>query len=70
MSSVSDVLSREEHARILREQIIPDHNLGLATSQEKPSAVILGGQPGVRQRWTLKVGWCGVSRRRNRSRPG
>ncbi|BDU20288.1 zeta toxin family protein [Dyella sp. GSA-30] len=38
-------LTKEEHDKIFREQIAP--NLDGATSQEKPHAIILAGQPGA-----------------------
>ncbi|MNV34262.1 Zeta toxin [compost metagenome] len=43
MDRSSDVLPDEEHARILRDQVVPAHNLDLAASQQRPAAVILGG---------------------------
>lgn len=46
MDRPSDVLPDEEHARIFRDQVVPAHNLDLAASQQRPAAVILGGQPG------------------------
>ncbi|WP_256775095.1 MULTISPECIES: zeta toxin family protein [unclassified Stenotrophomonas] len=46
MASANDALTKEEHARILREQIFPQYNLDSLASHEKPVAVILGGQPG------------------------
>lgn len=42
-----DILDKDEHARILRERIIPNSGLAAATSQEHPKAVILAGQPGA-----------------------
>lgn len=46
MDRSSDVLPDEEHARIFRDLVVPAHNLDLAASQQRPAAVILGGQPG------------------------
>ena len=46
MDRSSDVLPDEEHARIFRDPVVPAHNLDLAASQQRPAAVILGGQPG------------------------
>ncbi len=39
-------LSAEEHARVFREEILPEYRLSDKTSLEKPRAVILAGQPG------------------------
>ena len=47
MSSKADQLSREEHARILREEILPNSNFDSLTSHERPRAIILAGQPGA-----------------------
>jgi len=47
MSGSQDRLSKEEHARILREKVIPEANLEGLTSQERPKAIILAGQPGA-----------------------
>jgi hypothetical protein len=47
MSSTADQLSREEHARILREQVLPASNFDSLTSHERPKAIILAGQPGA-----------------------
>lgn len=46
MSVRPDTLDKDEHARILRERIIPNSGLADATSQEHPKAVILAGQSG------------------------
>lgn len=47
MSSKADQLSREEHVRILREEILPNSNFGSLISHERPRAIILAGQPGA-----------------------
>lgn len=47
MSDGQDRLSKEEHARILREKVIPEANLESLTSHERPKAIILAGQPGA-----------------------
>lgn len=46
MSGEKDVLSPEEHARIFRERVLRESTFDLATSQERPRAIILAGQPG------------------------
>lgn len=40
-------LSPEEHARIFREEILPEYRLPSKTTLEHPKAIILGGQPGA-----------------------
>jgi predicted ABC-type ATPase len=46
MSGEKDVLSPEEHARVFRERVLRESTFDIATSQERPRAVILAGQPG------------------------
>lgn len=46
MSSGKDVLSPEEHARVFRERVLRESTFDLATSQDRPRAIILAGQPG------------------------
>jgi predicted ABC-type ATPase len=46
MSGENDVLSQEEHARIFRERVLRQSMFDIATSQERPRAIILAGQPG------------------------
>lgn len=40
-------LSAEEHARVFREEILPDYKVSEKTSFERPKAVFLAGQPGA-----------------------
>lgn len=47
MSIKPDTLEKDEHARILREHVIPESGMADATSQQHPKAVILAGQPGA-----------------------
>lgn len=47
MALASDALTKRENSRIFREQILPEYDLDSRASQEKPRAVILGGQPGA-----------------------
>lgn len=47
MRSKADQLSREEHARILRQEILPNSNFDSLTSHERAKAIILAGQPGA-----------------------
>lgn len=47
MTDTQDQLTREESDRILHEQIIPDHRLDLATSHERPRAIIVVAAPGA-----------------------
>ncbi|MEQ1511337.1 MAG: zeta toxin family protein [Lysobacteraceae bacterium] len=47
MSDREDRLSKEEHARILQDRVIPGSGLDAVTSQDKPTAIILAGQPGA-----------------------
>ena len=46
MSDRPDRLSKEQHARILREVIIPESGLDTLTPREHPKAIVLAGQPG------------------------
>lgn len=46
MSGEKDVLSQEEHARVFRERVLRESTFDLATSQDRPRAIILAGQPG------------------------
>ena len=46
MSGEKDVLSPEEHARVFRERVLRESTFDLATSQDRPRAIILAGQPG------------------------
>lgn len=46
MNGEKDALSPEEHARIFRERVLQESTFDTATSQERPRAIILGGQPG------------------------
>ncbi len=45
MNSEADSPSPEEHSRILRQEVLPDH-LDSKTSHERPQAILAGGQPG------------------------
>ena len=47
MSTQQDRLSKEEHNRIFREEVLPNAELDKYMSQEHPKAVILAGQPGA-----------------------
>jgi predicted ABC-type ATPase len=47
VSNNSDRLSKEEHQRILHERVLPKSEIDMYTSQERPKAVILAGQPGA-----------------------
>jgi hypothetical protein len=43
----SNQLDQDTHARIFREQVIPESGLNEALSHERPKVVILAGQPGA-----------------------
>lgn len=47
MSGPDGRLSKEEHRRIYREQVLPSAELDSFTPQERPVAVVLAGQPGA-----------------------
>lgn len=47
MRELGDQLDKDEHARILRDKIIPTYGVDAAQSHERPKAIILGGQPGA-----------------------
>ncbi len=47
MSAASDQLSSDEHARILRDKILPASDLESLQSHVRPTAIILAGQPGA-----------------------
>ena len=45
--SSSEKLSQEEHDKVFRERILPDHELERFSSLNRPKAIILAGQPGA-----------------------
>lgn len=47
MANESDELPQEVRDRIFQEKILTDPNFANATPQERPKAIILGGQPGA-----------------------
>jgi predicted ABC-type ATPase len=47
MSDRPDRLSKEEHQRIFRDELLPEAGLDRFTPQEHPKAIILAGQPGA-----------------------
>ncbi|RMH93195.1 hypothetical protein EBB59_06585 [Lysobacter pythonis] len=47
MSAPTDRLDQKTHARVLSEKVIPESGLSEVSSQAKPKAVILAGQPGA-----------------------
>ncbi|RMH89100.1 hypothetical protein EBB59_10930 [Lysobacter pythonis] len=47
MSTPTDRLDPELHARVFEEQIVPKSLLSQKGSHEHPKAIILGGQPGA-----------------------
>lgn len=47
MSKNPDRLSKEEHNRIFREEVLPDSGIDNFVTQERPRAIILAGQPGA-----------------------
>lgn len=47
MSDRQDRLSKEEHARIFQEEVLPNARIEKFASHDNPKAVILAGQPGA-----------------------
>lgn len=47
MSDRRDRLSKEEHARIFQEEVLPNSRIEKFASHDNPKAVILAGQPGA-----------------------
>lgn len=47
MNGQSTPLVPSEHRRVFLEDVAPESGLGRATSQEKPKAILLAGQPGA-----------------------
>ncbi|WP_374012331.1 zeta toxin family protein [Pseudoxanthomonas koreensis] len=47
MSAPADQLGQGWHERIFVDEVVPKSGLGQAISQERPKAIVLGGQPGA-----------------------
>lgn len=47
MSGKSDQLNKQDHTRISLERIVPESGLEMAASPERPSAVVVEGEPSV-----------------------
>lgn len=51
MNGTQTQLSSDQHERILRERIIPEHHLEAAISHERPKAIIILAPPGACTGW-------------------
>ncbi|GAA5081731.1 zeta toxin family protein [Lysobacter panacisoli] len=47
MSNASTVLPPSEHRKVFLEDVVPGSRLNIATPQDAPKAIVLGGQPGA-----------------------
>ena len=47
MNASADQLDPQTHARIFSDEVIPESRLSEVSSQVRPKAIILGGQPGA-----------------------